>query len=426
MRFENAYSMPQCTPSRATLLTGQYPWRTGWVNHWDVPRWGVGYFDWKQRSNMTFARILKKAGYATAAAGKWQINDFRITPDAMKKHGFDEWCMWTGYESGNPPSGKRYWDPYIHTSKDGSKTYRGKYGPDVYTDFLIQFMKEHRDQPMMLYFPMALTHGPLTHTPAEMEVKTSLDKHKAMVRYTDILVGRIVNALDELGIRDRTIVIFTTDNGSSGGIKGMRNGKTIRGGKAKKTENGVCAPFVVNCPTRVPQGVVTDALTDFTDLLPTFVELGGAKVPADLVIDGESMAPLLSGKAKDSPRKWIMALGHGAARLDAKGVRGKVDYAERVIRDKRYKVWVNEERRIDRLYDLQTDPLEAKNIIASTKPEHRAALLKFQAVVATMPEEDARPQYAPRTPNPWDKKFDTSTTSKGNKRKKKQKPGKGS
>lgn len=278
----------------------------------------------------------------------------------------------------------------------------------------------------MLYFPMALTHGPLTNTPAEMEVKTSLDKHKAMVRYTDHLVGRLVKAIDDLHIRNRTIVIFTTDNGSGGRITGTRNGEKIRGGKAKKTENGVCAPFIVNCPGRVPQGVVTDALTDFTDLLPTFAELGGASVPEDLIIDGESMAPLLLGKAKDSPRKWIMALGHGAARLDEKGVRGKVDYTARVIRDKRYKVWVNEERKIDRLYDLQTDPLEKKNFIAGTEPEHRAALVKFQVVVDAMPKKDARPQYAPRTPNPWDKKFGSASTSKGKNRKRKQKPRKGS
>ncbi len=402
MRFENAYSMPQCTPSRATLLTGQYPWRTGWVNHWDVPRWGVGYFDWKIRQNMTFSRIMKTAGYTTAAVGKWQINDFRVEPEAMKKHGFDDWCMWTGYETGNPPSGERYMDAYIHTPK-GSKTYKGQFGPDVYTDYLIRFMKEHKNQPMMLYFPMALTHGPLVSTPAEPDVKTPLDKHKAMVRYTDRLVGRLVRALEELKIRDRTIIIFTTDNGSSGGIRGMRNGREIRGGKAKKTENGVCAPFIINCPGLVPQGIVTDALTDFSDLLPTFAELGGAQVPTDLEIDGVSIAPLLLGKAKDSPRKWIMALGHGAAKLDEKGVRGKVDYTERVIRDKQYKVWVSEQRKITQLYDLLSDPFEEHNLITSTKPEHLMAIRKFQAVVNAMPGKDTRPQYKPRKPNPWDK-----------------------
>lgn len=408
LKFTNAYSMPQCTPSRATLLTAQYPWRTGWVNHWDVPRWGVGYFDWKLRQNVTFARIMKTAGYATAAVGKWQINDFRITPDAMKKHGFDDWCMWTGYETGNPPSVKRYWDAYINTPK-GSKAYTGKFGPDVYTDYLIRFMTKHKDKPMMLYFPMALTHGPLTTTPAEPDVEDSKEKFKAMVRYTDLLVGRICKTLDELQIREHTIIIFTTDNGSPGGFAGTLNGKKIRGGKAKKTENGICAPFIANCPSLVPQGVVTDALTDFTDLLPTFAELGGAKIPKNLKIDGVSIAPLLLGKAKDSDRQWIMALGHGPARLDEKGVRGKVDYTERVIRDKRYKVWVSEQRKITQLYDLLSDPFEQKNLIDSTKLEHLAAIKKFQAVMDTMPEKDARPGYTPRKANRWDKKLPTGS-----------------
>ncbi len=401
MRMTGAYSMPQCTPTRVTLLTGQYPWRTGWTNHWDVPRWGVGYFDWKRHT--TIATLLKTAGYATAAAGKWQINDFRLTPDAMARHGFDEWCMWTGYETGNPPSGKRYWDAYINT-RAGSKTYEGKFGPDVYTDFLIDFLKRHKDEPMMLYFPMALTHGPLVNTPDEPDAAGKVAMHKAMVRYVDKLVGRLVRAIDELGIRGDTIIIFSTDNGSGGGMTGTRNGRKVKGGKGKTSEAGVCAPFIVNGPGRVPAAAVSDALTDFTDLLPTFAELAGATVPEGLKTDGVSIAPVLLGKAVDSPRQWIMALGHGAGTCDEKGVRGKNAFADRVIRDKRYKVWIDPSRKITRLHDLVADPQEETNLLASTDAAHVAALKKFQAVLDSLPAADARPKYEPRAANPWDRK----------------------
>ncbi len=413
LKFNNAYSMPQCTPTRTTLLTGQYPWRTGWVNHWDVPRWGVGYFDWKQKRNVTFARLMKEQGYATCAAGKWQINDFRLEPAAMKKHGFDQWCMWTGYESGVKASSERYQDAYVNTP-EGSKTYQGKFGPDIYTDYLINFMKQHKEEPMCLYFPMALTHGPLIPTPDEPKVSSSHAKHKAMVRYTDKLVGRLVASLDELGLRERTIVIFTTDNGTSGGLTGTLNGRRVRGGKAKESENGVCEPFIVNCPGLVPAGVETDALTDFSDLLPTFVELGGGKVPANLTIDGVSIAPVVLGKEKDSPREWIMALGHGAAKLDKEGVRGKMNFTTRVIRDKQFKVWVSGEKKMVRLHDLKSDPWEENNLNESDKPEHLAALKKFQAVVDSLPDTDARPIYEPRGPNKWDRSF-----SEGKKKRKK-------
>lgn len=402
MRMDNAYSMPQCTPSRVTLLTGQYPWRTGWVNHWDVPRWGVGYFDWKHHT--TFARVMKTAGYVTAAAGKWQINDFRVTPDAMKKHGFDDWCMWTGYETGNRPSAERYWDPYINTPS-GSRTVKGKFGPDVYCDFLVDFIKSHRDKPMMLYFAMALTHTPLVHTPDEPDVSDKMGKHRAMVRYTDKLVGRLVKAFDDAGIRDDTIIIFTTDNGTSGGIAGTLKGRSVRGGKAKKSENGVCEPFIVNGPGRVPAGTVSDALTDFTDLLPTFAELGGAVLPKDLTLDGVSQAKVILGQARDSSREWIMAMGHGPAKLDAKGVRGVNDFADRVIRDKRFKVWLGAAPKITHLYDLQADPWEENNLIDSTDPACVAALKKFQAVVDSIPAKDGRPTYTPRPANPWDRKL---------------------
>ncbi len=410
MKFTNAYSMPQCTPTRATLLTGQYPFRHGWVNHWDVPRWGAGcHFDPKH--NLSFARLLKKAGYATAIAGKWQINDFRLQPNILREHGFDEWSMWTGYESQNPPSAERYWDAYVHTNS-GSRTHKGKFGPDIYNEFLIDFMKRHRDgpdrdQPMMLYYPLALTHVPLVHTPLEPGVSTNLDKHKAMVRYTDLLVGKLVDALDELKIRDRTIVIFTTDNGTAGRITGRMNGRAVRGGKASLTENGMRAPFIVNGPGLVPAGVTTDALTDFSDLLPTFVELAGAELPEGVEFDGKSIADVILGnvqdgaRKKDGPREWIMAMGFGPARLDGEGVRPVVDYADRVVRDKRYKIHVLGGK-VAGLYDLENDPAEEKNLIDSDDGLHVAARKRLAAVVEGFPRKDGRPRYDPLPPQAWD------------------------
>ena len=407
LKFNNAYSMPSCTSSRTMLLTGQYPWRNGYVSHWDVPRWGVAYFDWKKKENTTFARLMKDLGYATCAAGKWQINDFRIEPQAMKKHGFDDWAMWTGSETGNEPSDQRFHDAYINTP-EGSKAYAGKFGPDLYTDHLIKFMRKHKEDPMCLYYPMALVHRPWVATPDEPNARSRLERHISMVRYADKMVGKLMKSLDELKIRDRTIVIFTTDNGTTGGNVGftaMRNGVEVPGAKGAQSEAGVCAPFIVNCPGIVPEGVETDALTDFSDMLPTFLELGGGKVPEDLTIDGTSIAPVILGKKQDKERQWIMSIGGGAGRITKDGVRGAKVFGERVIRDKQHKVWVSEKKKIIRLHDLKKDPWEKINLLDSDLAEHKKALQKFQAVVDSLPDKDASPFYEPRAANPWDKKL---------------------
>ena len=406
MQFTNAYSMPQCTPTRATLLTGQYPFRHGWINHWDVPRWGWGcHFDPKH--NLSFATVMKSAGYATAAAGKWQINDFRVTPNAMVDNGFDDYCMWTGWESGVEASAERYWDPYIHT-KSGSKTYKGRFGEDVFVDFLIDFMKRNKDKPMMMYYPMALPHGPLTTTPDEPDVdlKDKVAAHRAMVRYTDHCTKRLVDAMEELGIRDNTIIIWTTDNGSSGGQRAKLNGREVKGGKTRTTENGVCEPFFVNCPGLIPAGVKTDALTDFSDMLPTFAELGGAKIPQDIVVDGVSIAKVMLGKEADSPRQWIMAMGSREGTVDQDGWVVPVhEFRDRVIRDKRWKLFVGLDRKAEALYDLKNDPGETKNLLASSDPAAMDATKKLMAVVATMPKIDAAPKYDRLPAQPWDKEI---------------------
>jgi arylsulfatase A-like enzyme len=403
MRFNNAYSMPKCTPTRATILTGQYPFTHGWVNHWDVPRWGAGcHFDWKH--NTSFATIMKSAGYKTCAAGKWQISDFRVQPDAMTKHGFDDYCMWTGFESGNKPSSQRYWDPYLHT-KSGSKTYQGQFSTDIFVDFIISFLKKNKEKPMMIYFPMCLTHGPDTSTPLDPDAESKEEKFRAMVKYIDISTQKIVDALDKLKIRDNTILIFTTDNGTGGSHSAKMNGRLVKGGKGSKTEEGACNPFIVNGPGLVPSGVVTDALTDFTDMLPTFAELGGAKIPKGLKPDGVSIAKLLTGKEKDSSRKWIMAMGGGSGRLTENGVVPAVDYAKRIIRNKRYQLLVGEDRKAIAIFELKTDPAQQNNLIDSKDPKTVAARKELETIAKSFPKKDAAPKYDPTPPQPWDKKL---------------------
>lgn len=392
LKFINVYSNPQCTPTRVALLTGQYPWRNGWINHYDVPRWGNrAQFD--PEFYTTFAEILKGAGYVTCVAGKWQINDFRVQPDVMVRHGFDEYCMWTGGEGGNiEVSQKRYWDPYIHT-KAGSKTYTGQFGDDIFTDFIIRFMGRNKEKPMMIYYPMCLTHGPFTTTPLEPQATGKIGKFKAMVSYTDFLLGKLISALDSLGIRDRTIVFWTTDNGTSTTITGHRNGQAVRGGKSYLTENGIAEPFIVNCPGLVPEGKVTNELVDFTDLLPTFVELAVAEIPAGDTIDGHSIAPLIFGRENDSPRDWIMAMGSHPAVIRNGRVENFFTFRDRVIRDKEYKVFVDTAKAVSGLYDLRSDPGEDNNLAGTDDPYIKKVMEEFAAVIRKLPNKDANPKY---------------------------------
>ncbi|MBK3519249.1 sulfatase-like hydrolase/transferase [Carboxylicivirga marina] len=398
--FENAYSMPQCTPSRVALLTGQYPWRNGWINHYDVPRWGHGArFD--PELNPSYAKILQKAGYKTCAAGKWQINDFRLEPTIMNDVGFDEYCMWTGYEEGIPASAERYWDPYIHT-KEGSKTYKDQFGEDVFTDFIIDFMKGNKEDPFMVYYAMCLPHGPLVPTPLEPNVTNKMDKHKAMVKYTDYILDRLTNSLEELGLRENTIIIWTTDNGTAGNISGMRNGTKVKGGKTRLTENGINAPFIVNCPGLVPEGVKTTALMDFTDMLPTFADIAKADIPEEYITDGVSIADIIFGQSNQSKKEYIQALGSNPALIKDKRVANTFTFRDRVLRDEQYKVFVNTSGEIYALYDLINDPYEKVNLIDSQAQTCIDAIRKFKRGLEQMPAIDNAPVYIKGDANTWD------------------------
>ncbi len=402
--FNNAYSMPQCTPSRACFMTGQYPFRNGWVNHWDSPRWGAAYFDWSK--NPSIARSMKAAGYATGVAGKWQLNDFRTHPDAMVKHGFDDYCMWTGAEGSKVKghsqiSTERYWNPYIHT-KEGSKTHKGKFGPDIYNDFVLNFIGENKEKPFFIYYPMALTHGPFVHTPLAMNAKTKKEKHIAMVEYTDFLLGNIVAKLESEKIRKNTIVIWTCDNGTSGSMTNLRNGRQVKGGKTKTTENGVNTPFIVSCPGLVPSGKKSNALVDFTDMHRTFTDIAGGKPEAGYSYDGFSLKDVFFGKEEKNERPWILGMGSHPARLTEKGVENVYYFRDRVIRNERYKLFIDVNREPVKVVDVLHDLDEKVNLIGD--PKFKDECDKLIAVIPSLPVQDKDPFYTRLPAKEWERK----------------------
>ena len=399
IRFNNFYSMPQSIPSRLTLLTGQYPFRHGWVNHWDVPRWGGGCsFD--PLRNPCFPITIRNAGYKTVVAGKWQIDDFRVEPQALKEAGFDDYCMWTGFETGNTPSSQRYQDPFVYQA-GRSQTRTDGFGPDIFTDHLVNFIALNKDDPMMIYYPMVLPGGPLVATPDTPEAEGELEKHKAMVRYADKLVGRIVAAIEENGLRQNTIIVFTTASGTSRAITGSLDSREVSGGKSGTAEQGVNVPFIISCPGRVAEGVESNALLDMTDIAPTFCEIAKVEQYGEQ-FDGKSFMEVLDGKAEKSSRQWILAMGGGDHfRLTDKGLENRDWFRDRVMRNERYKAFFGRDRKLIKMVDLQADPKEETDVQDRESVEIQNAKKSFTNAIAEMPQRDADPNYTPLGKRQW-------------------------
>ena len=407
-KFNNVYSMPQCTPTRISILTGQYPFRHGWVNHWDVPRWGGGaHFD--ENLNPSLGKEMKMAGYKTCIAGKWQIDDFRVEPDALTKNGFDQYCMWTGYETGVPASAERYQDPYLYSNGE-TKTYKVKFGPDIFRDFIIDFIETNKDEPMFIYYPTVLTHTPFVNTPDE-SAEDNLGKHKAMVRYADKITGEIIATLERENLRENTIVVWTTDNGTAQSIIGTLKGKKVKGGKSKTTEAGICEPFIVSWPGHVAANRQSDALIDFTDLFPTFLDIAGiepkrkwAVGDTTAIIDGRSFKNALLEGSDTSQRDWILGMGGGNfAKLTENGVENQYRFRDRVLRNERYKLYIGSDRKPEKFFDLESDPFEEHNIIDSLDTHERTQNFEaLKSVVESFPLEDNDPKYIPNPSQSWD------------------------
>ena len=292
VRFEHCYSQPLCTPTRVQIMTGQYNVRN-YVK--------FGFLDPAQT---TFAHHLKAAGYSTCIVGKWQLGN---GPKAPQRFGFDESYLWQ--LTRRPP---RYANPGLEINGKELDFGHGEYGPDLISNYAIDFINRHQDQPFFLYYPMMLTHAPFQPTPdspdwdpaATGEKVNQHERHFGeMVNYMDKLVGRLISRLDELKLREKTLVIFVGDNGTGYGLSSTWNKIQVRGGKSQPIDAGMRVPMIVSQTGTTAVGKVVADLVDTTDFLPTLCEVAGAKVPSELTLDGQSFWSQCIGRSGE-PRAW--------------------------------------------------------------------------------------------------------------------------
>ncbi|MEM7144782.1 MAG: sulfatase-like hydrolase/transferase [Verrucomicrobiota bacterium] len=345
MRFEHCHSQPICTPSRVQIMTGIY-------NNTNYVKFGI--LDPKAR---TFGHLFKDNGYKTVIAGKWQLEGGFEGPNNF---GFDEYCLWQ--LTRRPP---RFPNPGFEINGKQVDFTGGKYGPDIASDYLCEFIEKNKDEPWFAYYPMIPPHYPFQPTPdsEEWDPTESREYPKSewrdewfadMVTYTDKMVGKLVDKLAELGLRENTLIIFTGDNGTYKGFESQFKGETYLGGKGTTKDNGTHVPLIVNWPGTTPAGVVSQSLVDFSDMLPTIAEAAGIEVPANWGTDGYSFLSEIEG-GKPSPRKHIYCW------YSRDGVRDK---ASQHTRNQRYKLYAD-----GKFYDIVEDFEEQNPIDTKSLPE---------------------------------------------------------
>ncbi len=405
MAFSNAYAnAPNCAPSRACLMSGQYS-----------PRHGIYTVNSSKRGKsfrrklipventvildtniITIADALKTAGYISASIGKWHIGEGPET--GPEGQGFD--INIGGNRAGHP---KSYFSPYKNKDiKDGEA---GEYLTDRLTDDAVNFIESNKDRPFFLYLTHYAVHTPIQSKP---ELKEKYGKkqgsggqdnagYAGMIESVDSGIGRIINKLSGLGLKDNTLIFFFSDNG---GLKRITSNEPLRGGKGMLYEGGIRVPMIVSWPDRIKPGTKCDTPVTGIDFFPTILEAAETK-PADVrILDGLSLMPLLRGKNSIGREALFW---HFPAYLEGKKAEGAKDPWFRTrpggaVRKGDWKLIEYFEDNSLELYNLKDD-ISEKNNLAEKMPDKTKELygvmLNWRKSVNAPVPTQVNPDYDP-------------------------------
>ncbi len=386
LRFSRAYTSPICTPSRVSLHTGLYVPRHGHGDVLPVHKGTDRIVDFGKMP--TFAQQIRGTGYRTSVSGKWQLATLSKHPDHVRTAGFDSWCVWQIWNDGQKTD--RHWNPTFNQDGVIRDDIADRFGPDVLVDYVTEQMREAATdgKPFLIVHNELLPHWPVVETPDDRRLgRTPSLGH--FLSYMDKLVGRLLDEVEALGIRDNTYVVFMGDNGTwEPDFRNPRAGEPgegphtrhtiagrVNGGKGQLNDGGSHVPLLVWGPPSVPTGAVCNDLVDVVDLFPTFCELTGTAIPAAMALDGRSIVPQIHGQP-GVPRPWVH---HALAKQ--RGGENLFDGHFRLFRT------------TGRLIDAHGLPAEKPS--DSADPEAAAAKAELKDIF-----EKIRPD-GPRPPEPW-------------------------
>ncbi|MEM9080761.1 MAG: sulfatase [Verrucomicrobiota bacterium] len=421
MRFTNGYSTSRvCSPSRASIMTGQYPARLGitdWIGAKTGTNWNrndkvlpAKYIHNLPQDLTTLPEALRDGGYATWFFGKWHLNSVDDTENFPEHHGFD--LNIAGHHRGSPPGGffAPFENPRIKTDP-APGTNLTLWLADQTSQTIVDHQKVDPDQPFFAYLSFYTVHSPIESTSElwqKYRTKAAANPHQGdrfkidrtlpvrqvqdhpvyagMMELLDQAVGKVLDTLNEQGLADNTIIVFTGDNGGvSAGDGKATSCLPLRGGKGRQWEGGIRAPYYIHVPGITKPNSTTDALATGTDFFPTLLDLANLPLLPDSHPDGLSLKPLLtnSGSLPDRPLFW---------HYPHYGNQGGEPSS--IIRHGDWKlIHYHEDNRLE-LYNLSTDLGEQTNL-ARSNPEKAQTLLTqlqnhLEEVAANIPHPDPR------------------------------------